>query len=444
MKLKGYFQHYKHMELSPTEKFSLFEKIMEQKFAPQKPGLLSRILYAKTLRYSIATFLIVAWAYGANIFRNDIAFFAWSLLIQDSNVAQAWYIAKIVDFQWAFYIEHKGKNIISTAINAGDIVTLKKGTKITFNIDEKTQGTVVWPAQFEIQEEKNTNLKQSIYKLNIIRGDFVQIASINDTTEQNIDISIQDITVRQRIGQTASRYTITKKGSQHIVNNQGASLLVATADNQKTISSKQTLAVANNDITLIEDEKIIASAINNGDVSQTVNIADSKPNTEDIELAALLTEVTTDTTIDTSTMSLSMAKISDQNKKIVPTPEQNTQIQSALNSKFLMSNMQSIFTNPGNTKAIQQVADKLTSVAKALDIKIQTRASLESIASSASELANQLETRYFISPNSIANLRAIAAWAIYIKNQEIFADLDSANKAWEELTTSIPNNLRFQ
>jgi len=37
MKLKGYFQHYKHMELSPTEKFSLFEKIMEQKFAPQKP-----------------------------------------------------------------------------------------------------------------------------------------------------------------------------------------------------------------------------------------------------------------------------------------------------------------------------------------------------------------------------------------------------------------------
>lgn len=220
--------------------------------------------------------------------------------------------------------------------------------------------------------------------------------------------------------------------------------MVATADNQKTISSKQTLAVANNDITLIEDEKIIASAINNGDVSQTVNIADSKPNTEDIELAALLTEVTTDTTIDTSTMSLSMAKIRDQNQKIVPTPEQNTQIQSALNSKFLMSNMQSIFTNPGNTKAIQQVADKLTSVAKALDIKIQTRASLESIASSASELANQLETRYFISPNSIANLRAIAAWAIYIKNQEIFADLDSANKAWEELTTNIPNNLRFQ
>lgn len=60
MKLKGYFQHYKHMELNAAEKFSLFDKIMEQKFAPQQAGLLSRILYAKPLRYSIATMLILA------------------------------------------------------------------------------------------------------------------------------------------------------------------------------------------------------------------------------------------------------------------------------------------------------------------------------------------------------------------------------------------------
>lgn len=64
-------------------------------------------------------------------------------MIEDANVVQAGYIAKIVDFQGAFYIDHNGKNIVSTAINAGDIVTLKKGTKITFNIDEKTQGTIV-------------------------------------------------------------------------------------------------------------------------------------------------------------------------------------------------------------------------------------------------------------------------------------------------------------
>ena len=220
--------------------------------------------------------------------------------------------------------------------------------------------------------------------------------------------------------------------------------MVATADNQKTISSKQTLAVANNDITLIEDEKIIASAINNGDVSQTITVGENKPNAEDIELAALLTEVSNDTTIDTNTMSLAMTKISDQNGKIVPTPEQNTQIQTALNGKFLINNMQSIFINPGNTKAIQQVADKLMLVAKTLDIPMQTRASLESIASSASELANKLEAKYFVSPNNIANLRAIASWATYIKNEESFADIDTANKALEELTNNMPNNLRFQ
>ena len=53
-----------------------------------------------------------------------------------------------------------------------------------------------------------------------MRGDFVQISSINDTTEQNIDINMSDMTVRQRIGQTASRYTISKQGEKRIVSNQ--------------------------------------------------------------------------------------------------------------------------------------------------------------------------------------------------------------------------------
>ncbi len=272
---------------------------------------------------------------------------------------------------------------------------------------------------------------------------------MNDTTEQNIDINIQDITVRQRIGQTASRYTITKKGSQHIVNNQGASLLVATAEHQKTISSKQILTVANNDITLIEDEKIIASAINNDDISQTTNIGtdgDIALTTQDPELAALLAEVNNDLAVDEDVMlTMSMTKIAnDPNEKIVPTPEQNTQIQEALNGKFLTNNMQSIFINPGDTKAIQQVADKLTSIAKIMDIQIQVRLSLESITNAATELANQLEKRYFISPTSIVNLKAIAAWSTYIEQQELSANIESANKALEELKTTLPSNLRFQ
>lgn len=167
-----------------------------------------------------------------------------------------------------------------------------------------------------MQEEKNTSLKQSIYKLNIIRGDFVQIASINATTEQNIDISMEDMTVRQRIGQTASHYTISKKGEKRIVNNQGASLLVATSDSQKTIAFKQTLAVADNDITLIEDEKIIASAISEGNISQTIDISDdtgNKPKVEDQELVALLNEVSRDTNADARTIATTSLMV-DMNK----------------------------------------------------------------------------------------------------------------------------------
>lgn len=435
------------MELNPAEKFSLFEKIMEKKFAPQKSSIFSRILYAKTFRYSIATLFIIAWAYGANIFRNDIAFFAGSLMIEDSNIAQAWYIAKIIDFQWAFYIEHNGKNIVSTAINAGDTVTLKKGTKITFNIDEKTQGTIVWPAQFEMQEEKNTNLKQSVYKLNMIRGDFVEISSINKTTEQNIDINIEDMTVRQRIGQTASHYTISKKGETRIVNNQGASLLVATTDDQKTVASRQILAVADNDITLVEDGKIIASAINKGDISQTINIGnkgETRPSVQDDELIALLADVSNDPNTTTpNTIAMSTTRIANtQSDKLVPTPEQNTQLQSILSSKSLTDDMQDIFTNQGS---LQLITNKIKSIAKAFDIKVQVSDSLGSIATASTELATQIEAKYFVSPNSINNLKAIASWAIYIQKEGgVFDSIDSANSAWKDLKNNLPSNLRFQ
>jgi hypothetical protein len=46
--------------------------------------------------------------------------------LANTNVAQADFVAKIVDFNGSFYIEQAGKTIQTSNIKDGDIVTLKQ------------------------------------------------------------------------------------------------------------------------------------------------------------------------------------------------------------------------------------------------------------------------------------------------------------------------------
>ena len=174
---------------------------------------------------------------------------------------------------------------------------------------------------------------------------------------------------------------------------------------------------------------------------------DDKPSVQDQELATLLTQVTKgdDTTNIAATVvsATRIATVSDQDKS-VPTPDQNTRLQNSLSSKTLMNDMEDLFANKADTKTIQHIADTINSIAKAFSIEVQAKASLDSINKTSTELAVQLEKKYFLSPSSIKNLKAIAAWMTYIQKQTAFADTDSANKARKELVNNVPSELRFQ
>jgi len=55
--------------------------------------------------------------------------------MNSSNSVQASYIAKVVDFNGSFYIEHKGKRVQTSTIQDGDIITLKENTQLVTQIN---------------------------------------------------------------------------------------------------------------------------------------------------------------------------------------------------------------------------------------------------------------------------------------------------------------------
>jgi hypothetical protein len=100
------------------------------------------------------------------------------------------------------------------------------------------------------------------------------------------------------------------------------------------IASRQTLKLADNDITLIDQETQIARVLMQKDVSQTVAFADVSNNTEnfeDISIDALSRAFEVkDNLVDEDVVSSVITTISKVDDKRVITPEENTQLRNIL------------------------------------------------------------------------------------------------------------------
>lgn len=453
------------MDLSPTEKFSLFEKIMQTKFAPSQPSLLARFIYAKSLRYSFVFLFLLFGAYGAHIFRHDIAFFAGSLTVEDQAV-QAWYIAQIVDFQWSFFIEHKGKNILTTAIHNWDIVSLKKDTRMSFSIDDKTKAEVIGPAQFLLEQ---TDEETKSYKMTMFYGDFVAVDSLTEQTEQNIEVALQDIVVRQKAWDKPSSYAITKRWDAHLVSNKGADLLVTTVSDTETIERRlqpqQILAIADNDVNLIADDAQAIAAIARNDISQTQEF--TKVSTPDSivvdsgDVAMLLTLEDTQDIVAMKSMpvdpevvtSLATIVSTDTDSKTVVSPEQNSRLRSALHANFLYNDMQDIYIayTMGNDTAYARSREalytRLYNLYGVFGLTVTTRGTqFSDIAVLAKDLRIQLSDGFHIAPWLLSNLDAIAAWVDYIATLDYASlkDTDTAQWEWDALMDTLSARLLFQ
>jgi hypothetical protein len=133
MNLKDYFHQQKDSHVSDTDKLNLYQDIllknMKRHYARKRS-----FLHVKSFVYSIIAMFFLFSLYGMYFFTDRYTEYEGLVMNSDTTV-QASYIAKIVDFNGNFYIEHEGKRIQTSAIQNGDVVTLKENSQLVCQIN---------------------------------------------------------------------------------------------------------------------------------------------------------------------------------------------------------------------------------------------------------------------------------------------------------------------
>lgn len=200
------------------------------------------------------------------------------------------------------------------------------------------------------------------------------------------------------------------------------------------IQNKQTLAIAPNDISLIDDETQITRILVKNDVSQTIAFKDvqDKIDANQGVTVSTLSDVfsETDTSIDQGTLPVvdGIIGTNAQDKKII-SPDQNSQLRNILYAEFLLQDIKSLYSayreadNETAEKNIRSLEDKLLSLYRVfgIDIPVNTATTLDQklsyIKTIATELKKNLTTKYYVPPRYIANIETIAQRATYIADQ---------------------------
>lgn len=453
MKLQEYFHHQKHTFLTDNEKFSLYQQIVAKR--DTRKSFLQRYAFAKRFAYASFVALFFVMVYGVHFFRDDLRYMTNSLIVQRwGDTVQAWYIAQIVHFDWWFFIEHQGKPIQTSVIRDGDVVTLKADTQMTFHIDDQTKAKIIWPAQFVLNQQGE--LEDQQYSLQLLYGDFVEMESLNEETTQNISLITKDLTIHQEKASQASHFKLTNEwGTQRIANKWAQIFVTRTQGDESwletAIENKQTLAIAANDITLIDDDTQMTRILTQKDVSQTIAFADVKDDVEHASevTASALSEVfkESDIKIDDRVIQAVDTIVAPQSDdKRIPTEAQDKQLASNLYAWFLNQDANALLeayaTNDdaSTKKYIQAFENRLSSIAKTFNISLSGRWSLESLVADANTLHEKILESYYVPPRYMDNILMIWKIAKYILWQKVDQDI---TKEWQTMP-ELPTNLRFQ
>ncbi len=412
------------------------------------------------MAYASFVVLFVMSVYGVHFFRDDLRYMTNSLIVQNAGDAvQAGYIAQIVHFDGSFIIEHEWKKLQTSVIRNGDIVTLKDSTEMVFHIDDQTKAQLIGPAQF-ILNSKGEAQDQS-YTLQLLQGNFVEIQSLTETTTQDIAIIADDVVVQQEKWLIASHFQLSQEGENKRIENKGAEIKVTRNQEDSPIetkvAAKQTLALAVNDITLIDDETQIARVLVQKDITQTVALVDVQDDVvmnDKINIDALSSVFKVQEDINVSEKVISavgtMIDTSTQEKSVV-TLEQNNQLRSSLYTEFLLQNMEAIliahreWDDQSIVRNIQSLQSKIVALYKSFDlatpgVKADSTPFVYTIAI-IQDLQSSLDDAYYMPPKHIQNMKNIIKWLEYIATQPYASQKDGKTYLQEVV---LPTYLSFQ
>lgn len=437
MKLKDYFQNKQEFQLSENDKLALYEKILSQ----QKKKSFSRMVKVKYFAYWLILIVLLFGIYWVYFDMDwDIN---WLAIQNPTNTANADYIAKVIDFNGTFYVQHEWKLTKTSNISNWDNVILKKWSEIVFDIDSWTKAKLTWPARFSLAQDENW------YQLLIAEWDFIQMESIEPESAP-VEISVwDDFTVSS---EKNTNLLITKTDNEYKVNNQWWNIKVTKNGKQTEVKAKELVAINENDITLIQNVEQFQTAFVEQKINQTFEIKekDTEQLTEN-----LIKEISNDTTVKIENTWLAEELWIVDSKKI-PTEEQSKTLYTNLDKNSLMWNLESMreYRKLWNKKDYNymksQIDTKIQKIYTSFGIKYQKLWT----ASDIENLIENLNTSYHIPNTQISNLKTLISWINYIENSEFGTyspnnDAETANDKIDieakrnEFRSTLPSNLIF-
>ena len=439
MKLKDYFQNKQEFQLSENDKLALYEKIISQ----QKRKSLSRMVKVKYFAYWLILVVLLFGIYWVYFDADwDIN---WLAVQNPVNQVNADYIAKVVNFNGTYYVQHDWKLTRTSNISNWDNVILKKWSEIVFDIDSWTKAKLTWPARFSLAQDENG------YQLLIAEWDSIQMESLEPESAP-VEISMWDNFTVSSAKNT--NLLITKADNEYKVNNQWWDIKVTKNWKETQVKAKELVAIKENDITLIQNPEQFQTAFVEQKINQTFEIkeSDNEKLTEN-----LIKEISTWTTVKIENTWLAEELWISDSKKI-PTEEQTKSMYSILDKNSLMWNIETM----RESRKLWNEKDYYYSKAQ-IDWKIQKLYTTFGITyqklwikSDIENLIENLNNSYHIPNTQISNLKTIISWIDYIENSEFgtyaIANDDESNEEKEyidieskrdEFKKTIPSNLIF-
>jgi len=270
MKLQEFFNTQKNIVFTDVDKLDLYQNILYKK--TKKPMLRrASFVHAKYLVYTMVFAILILGVYGV-YFVNDgnlQDYNRFAIKSPGTNTVQADYIAQVIDVKGNFFIEHNGVLATTNNIGNGDTILLKEEAQLVFEINSGTQSKIIGPAKLVIQKTDTDN-----YKLNLIYGNFIQMEG-NDQKTQMIELTINDITVKQQDKTQPVNFKFVKNGKNQIFQNNGANMIVMQNngnENPTTVSKQQVIAIQNNDIKVFSSVDSFTKAVQQKNISQTFTL----------------------------------------------------------------------------------------------------------------------------------------------------------------------------
>lgn len=322
------------------------------------------------------------------------------------------------------------------------MITLKAEAKILFDVNNDTKIEIQGPAQFLISKRE-----QGGYHLNLISGDYISIEaskaeSILELETDHLNIETQkDKAISLELSQKNHKLQLKNSGAELSIKNKKSS----TPSEIQQLAQAKVLTIQENDISKIEDmatfQKLLTS---NENITHTISFpqtGEEKPEFDLEEMTSLLKD------LPTATENLSSEEINTINQQIatsndgkkIPSETQLSHITAALNSKFLLDDLQQLFLakKNGNLTDIQAINQrfeaKIRSIAERYEIKIGSSLALpEQI----TELLKGLEA-FHLPPSKIHQLKTLKNWLASIET------LASSEQNWEEILGNLTSSLKF-